>query len=160
VVSAPDLFAGLVARECVEAQSTQIAYTGPRSESVIAVPARRVARGTAANLGAEFSEFDYSTLVARSRDDDDLAVRVWSRPEIPREHLLRLFAEASEAVKVKLETADRRKGELIRAMIAEASNRLRTEVPESVPPSLRKQRTLGQFEPATGHRHNISLDLY
>jgi uncharacterized protein (DUF2336 family) len=94
---------------------------------------RRVAIGTAANLGAEFSEFGYSTLVARSRGDDGLGLCVWSRPEIPRQHLLRLFTEASEAVRAKFETADRRKGKLISDMVAQASHQLQTHVRENSP---------------------------
>jgi uncharacterized protein (DUF2336 family) len=92
---------------------------------------RRAAMGTAANFGAEFSEFGYSTLVGRSRGDDGLGLCVWSRPEIPRQHLLRLFAEASDAVRAKFEAADRRKAKLIRGMVNEASHQLQTCVRES-----------------------------
>ena len=35
-------------------------------------------------------------------------------PEIPRQHLLKLFAEASDAVRLKLEAADRRKANVVR----------------------------------------------
>jgi uncharacterized protein (DUF2336 family) len=89
---------------------------------------RRVVIGTAANPGAEFSEFGYSTLVARAHDDDDLSLCVWLRSEIPRQHLLRLFAEASETVRARLESADRRKGRSIREMVARVSSHLQTEV--------------------------------
>ena len=51
---------------------------------------------------------------------------MWSRPEIPRQHLLRLFSEASEGVRAQLETADRRRGELVRGLIAQAANQLQT----------------------------------
>jgi uncharacterized protein (DUF2336 family) len=51
---------------------------------------------------------------------------MWSRPEIPRQHLLRLFSEGSEVVKGQLETADRRRGELVRGLIAQAANQLQT----------------------------------
>lgn len=94
---------------------------------------RRVALGTAGNLGAEFSEFGYSTLVTRSRDDDALAISVWVRPEIPRQHLLRLFAEASETVRVQFGTTDRAKSKLIRILIARASDELQAQVRERSP---------------------------
>ena len=68
-----------------------------------------VALSTAQNPGARFSDFGYSTLVQRSQGDDDLAITVWSRPEIPRQHQLQLFDQASEAVRSKLEAADPRK---------------------------------------------------
>src|SRR5262249_41621159 len=43
---------------------------------------QEVAHSTAANPGARFSEFGYSTLVQRSEHDAELARRVWSRSEI------------------------------------------------------------------------------
>jgi uncharacterized protein (DUF2336 family) len=88
---------------------------------------RRVAARTAGNLGAKFSEFGYSTLVDRSEQDGDLAVCVWTRPEIPRQHLLKLFANASEAVRAKLAVADRSKANVIRGMLAMASERFQAE---------------------------------
>ena len=60
---------------------------------------QQVVLSTAGNPGAAFSEFGYSTLVQRSSNDGDLAACVWSRPEIPRQHLLKLFADVSEVVK-------------------------------------------------------------
>jgi len=78
---------------------------------------RQVALSTAGNVGARFSEHGYATLVERSQSDDDLAVCVWSRKEIPRQHLLRLFADASESVSARLKAADRAKADLIRDMV-------------------------------------------
>jgi uncharacterized protein (DUF2336 family) len=91
---------------------------------------RQVTISTAGNPGAAFSDFGYSTLVRRSRRDDMLAVRVWSRTDVPRQHLLRLFVEASESVRVTLEAADRRKAGLIRAMVAQASNKVQSAMRE------------------------------
>ena len=87
---------------------------------------QQVALSTVGNPGAMFSKFGYSTLVRRSQDDDKLALCVWSRPEIPRQHLLKLFADASEAVRLALEATDRRKAKLIREMVAQASNQIQT----------------------------------
>ena len=56
-------------------------------------------RNTAGNRGARFSETGYSTLVQRAETDGDLAARVWAMPEIPRQHILKLFSEASAAVR-------------------------------------------------------------
>ncbi len=91
---------------------------------------RQVAISTAGNPGATFSDFGYSTLVRRSQHDDMLAVRVWSRLDVPRQHLLRLFAEASESVRLTLEATDRRKADLIRAMVAQASNKVQSTMRE------------------------------
>jgi len=83
---------------------------------------------TAANAGAKFSEFGYSTLVTRSENDSALALLVWSRPEIPREYLLALFETASEAVRLKFQTADRGRTELVREMIKQAADQIQTKL--------------------------------
>jgi uncharacterized protein (DUF2336 family) len=85
---------------------------------------REVVLSTAGNPGAAFSEFGYSTLVERSARNDELAVRIWLRPEIPRQHLLRLFAEASDSVKLELTRKDPSKATLIADTIAQASSQL------------------------------------
>ena len=88
---------------------------------------REVALSTAGNAGARFSEQGFATLVERSQVDGDLAVRMWSRAEIPRQHLLRLFADASENVRSMLSAADRGKADLIRDMVANAAERFQAE---------------------------------
>ena len=91
---------------------------------------RQVALSTAENSGAAFSEFGYSRLVQRSSTDDRLAACVWSRPEIPRQHLLKLFADASESVRLKLTKADPRKANVILEIVAQASHQIQTQARE------------------------------
>jgi uncharacterized protein (DUF2336 family) len=79
---------------------------------------------TARNGGAQFSDFGISALVTKARDDGDLAVCVWSRPDIPRQHLVKLFVEASEVVKNQLAETDPRRAELIKIAVAEASEQI------------------------------------
>jgi uncharacterized protein (DUF2336 family) len=88
---------------------------------------REVALSTASNSGAQFSDFGFSTLVQRSESDDDLAVCVFSRKESPRQHLLRLFANASESVRARLKAADRAKADVIRDMVAKAAEQFQAE---------------------------------
>jgi uncharacterized protein (DUF2336 family) len=88
---------------------------------------QQVALNTVGNPGANFSDIGYSTLVQRSGTDEDLAVSMWLRPEIPRQYLLKVFAEASETVRSKLEDADRQKASLFRDMVAKASDQLQGE---------------------------------
>ena len=92
---------------------------------------QQVAVSTASNFGARFSQFGYSTLVTRSEANDELALAVWSRPEIPREHLLTLFAKASEVVRSRFEEMDRGRVALIRDMVKQASDQVQREVRES-----------------------------
>jgi uncharacterized protein (DUF2336 family) len=94
---------------------------------------RTVAVSTAENHGARFSEFGYSTLVQRAQRDGDLALAIWVRPEIPRQHLLELFAEASEAVRLKLEAADRGRGGALQDVITQAAIRLQAGMREGSP---------------------------
>jgi uncharacterized protein (DUF2336 family) len=94
---------------------------------------RQVALSTASNPGAAFSEVGYSTLVQRSLSDDDLAGCVWSRPEIPRQHLLKLFADASETVKLKLTNKAPRNASVILEIVAQASNQIQKGARERSP---------------------------
>ena len=88
---------------------------------------RAVVAATAHNAGAKFSDFGASTLVQKARDDGDLALCVWSRPDIPRQNLVKLFVDASETVKNRLVEADPRRAELIKAMVAQATDDIQSK---------------------------------
>lgn len=92
-----------------------------------------VVRSTAKNPGAKFSEFGHTELVTRSREDAELALRVWARSDIPRQHLLSLFASASEEVQKQLESADRQKVQLYRYLVAQAKSQIQTKMRENSP---------------------------
>jgi uncharacterized protein (DUF2336 family) len=86
-----------------------------------------VVASTAKNDGAKFSKSGISTLVRRSHSDRELALCVWSRPDIPRQNLVKLFGEASDATRKELEAGDPRRAALIRAAVAEASDQVQTK---------------------------------
>ena len=92
---------------------------------------RDVVSATAQNAGARFSDFGVSTLVSKARDDGDLALSVWSRADIPRQNLVKLFVDASETVKNQLIDADPRRAELIKAMVAQATDDIQTRAREN-----------------------------
>ncbi|MDO9167372.1 MAG: DUF2336 domain-containing protein [Rhodoferax sp.] len=92
---------------------------------------RQVALNAAANPGASFSEFGYSSLVRRSSDDDALALCTWSRREIPRRHLLKLFADASASLKRRLSKEDPRKAAQIADVVTRAANKLQSQTRET-----------------------------
>ena len=94
---------------------------------------RDVTVSVAANHGAKFSETSYATLVKRSENDEELAVQVWLRPEVPRQHLLTLLAAASGAVLSRLAAADHRKTGLFNDMIAHARDRIEVQVRQHSP---------------------------
>jgi uncharacterized protein (DUF2336 family) len=88
---------------------------------------RPVVLSTAQNPGAKFSDFGYTTLVRRSEGDDDLANCVGSRPDIPRHHLLKLLAQASDSVRRKLEAADPLSSKAIRNAVFDAASTIRNK---------------------------------
>ena len=90
----------------------------------------RVVVSTASNPGARFSEAGCTKLTARSHNNGELAQRVWMRKDIPRHHLLSLFATASVEVQKELEAADRQKVQLYRYMVAQAKSEIQTQIRE------------------------------
>ena len=80
-----------------------------------------VVLSTAANPAARFSDSGYTTLVKRSVGDDELATCVGLRPDIPRQHLLRLLVRASHDVQLKLEAANPSLANTIQDAVAEAA---------------------------------------
>ncbi|CAL8979023.1 hypothetical protein RHODGE_RHODGE_04676 [Rhodoplanes serenus] len=89
---------------------------------------RTVALSTVANKGARFSARGHDILVERSREDDELAAGVWTRQDIPRHHLLKLFAVASENVRRRLESVDGQSTRVLRTMLSEVSGRVQETV--------------------------------
>jgi uncharacterized protein (DUF2336 family) len=123
----------LVENARIQSQAHLLAISGRRvlAEAVTDVLVDRgnqlVVSSTAKNGGARFSDFGFSTLVAKAYDDGDLALCVWSRPDIPRQNLVKLFVDASEAVRRQLVEADPRRAELIKSMVAMASDEIQTK---------------------------------
>lgn len=86
-----------------------------------------VVLSTASNPAARFSDKGYTTLVKRSAGDDELTTRVALRPDIPRDHLLRLLVRASHAVQIKLEAAHPSLASMIQTAVAEAATMILDE---------------------------------
>jgi len=87
---------------------------------------REVLLNAVRNLGAQFSDFGFTTMIARARDDDELAACIGARRELPRHYLLKLLAQASDTVRRKLEKADPLGSDAIRAAVTEATSRVQT----------------------------------
>jgi uncharacterized protein (DUF2336 family) len=83
---------------------------------------RQVVQSTAANPGAKFSEGGFAKLVERSEGDDNLAICVGARPDVPRHHFLKLLAKASQTVREKLEAEDPLSTHEIQRAVAGAAN--------------------------------------
>lgn len=82
---------------------------------------KTVVLSTAGNPGARFSDSGYTALTMRSEGDDELAACVGLRRDIPRQHLMRLLARASHAVRQKLEAANPVMAPIIDEAVTEAT---------------------------------------
>ncbi|MGY3453159.1 DUF2336 domain-containing protein [Bradyrhizobium sp. USDA 4353] len=120
----------LVATAQSRGQEHLLAISGRRilTEAVTDVLVDRgdqaVVSNTANNDGARFSDHGFSGLVTKASDDPGLAMKLWSRPDSPREVLVRLFVEASDAVRNQLATADSSRSEIVELAVAQASGHL------------------------------------
>jgi len=85
-----------------------------------------VALSVVQNRGARFSEAGYSRLSTRSEAEEGLAVGLFERDDVPRQHLVKLFSNASESVRRKLETIDRRRADDIRKIVNEVTTTLQS----------------------------------
>ena len=79
------------------------------------------------NPGATFSETGFTTLVRRSRGDDELAIQVGLRQDIPRHHLLKLLMQASHAVRLRLDSAHLMATAAIQSAVAEAASAIQSQ---------------------------------
>lgn len=82
---------------------------------------RPVLLTTVRNSGARLSDFGFMTVVERADGDDELAMCVGERRELPRHYLLKLLTKASRTVRTKLELADPLSSEAIRNAVAGAA---------------------------------------
>jgi uncharacterized protein (DUF2336 family) len=88
---------------------------------------RDVALSVVQNAGAKFSETGYVRLVRRSERDDELAQSVGSRPEIPRQHFLKLLTTASQAVRLALEAAHPQNASDVQNAVAEVATAIQAK---------------------------------
>jgi len=84
-----------------------------------------VAHCVVANPGASFSEMGFGVLARRAEEDDDLAVRLVRRSELPLRVFCALLACASEVVKRRLLAVTRQENHLrVSEVVDEVSGRL------------------------------------
>lgn len=116
--------ATLIASASTKSQRHLLAISGRNSldEVVTEVLVERgdnsVVLRTGANPGARFSDKGYTTLVRRSKENDEIATTVALRRDVPRQHLVRL-ARASDAVRRKLEAVDPQFSTVIQNAVAD-----------------------------------------
>jgi uncharacterized protein (DUF2336 family) len=108
----------------LEAIARRTSVSEPVTEILTERGNRTVLLSVIANPGARFCERSYSYIVERSGGDPDLAARIWLRNDVPRHHLVRLFIEASDAARIKLEGINPKRRKVIREVIAGISQEM------------------------------------
>jgi uncharacterized protein (DUF2336 family) len=106
---------------------------------------RAVALNVAQNQSAQFSEAGYVRLVKRSEGDDELARSVGSRPEIRRQHFLKLLNTASSAVRTTLEAAHPEIADEIRNVVG------------NIAAAIQEKATAGSRNYVAARRHLASI---
>src|ERR1700693_2638197 len=86
--------------------STRRVLSGAVTDVLVLRGNDEVIQSTVNNPGAEFSERGFTRLVSRAEGDDDLATCVGLRPTMPRPLYLKLIANASTPVRLRLEAAN------------------------------------------------------
>jgi uncharacterized protein (DUF2336 family) len=81
---------------------------------------RHVLASTAANAGSTFSSRGHGQLVDKAHRDIQLASCIWARSDVPRQDLMRLFSQATEDVRARLEVARPQEAKSIRNAVAAA----------------------------------------
>ena len=97
------------------------------TDALVARGSRPVVLSTAGNPGAKFSETGYTTLIRRSEDDDELAICVGSRRDLPRHQFVRLLTKASHTVRGRLEAIEPLISDAIQDAIAEAASSIQAK---------------------------------
>jgi uncharacterized protein (DUF2336 family) len=87
-----------------------------------------VARGVVANPGAAFSEAGFDVLARRAEADEELAVQLARRPELPLRVFCALLASAADVVKERLLAATRQENHLrVRQVVDQVSGTIADE---------------------------------
>ena len=94
---------------------------------------RDVVHSVVKNSGARFSDAGFRMLVKRTAGDDDLAVEVGMRPDIPRQHFLVLLEKASSAVRARLAAENPQASSAIEGVVAEVVGGIRNEARNASP---------------------------
>jgi uncharacterized protein (DUF2336 family) len=88
---------------------------------------RDVVQTVVRNTGARFSDAAFRMLVKRSSGDDTLAMHVGARPDLPRQHFLRLLEQASATVRGRLAAENPAAAAAVEGVLSEVVGGIRTE---------------------------------
>ncbi len=89
---------------------------------------QKIAHAVAKNEGARISDGGFEVLVRRSGDDNDLAVYVGSRRDIPRHHLVKLLETASASACSRIIKANAPFAEIVQEVVTEVVDDINIDV--------------------------------
>jgi uncharacterized protein (DUF2336 family) len=116
---------------------------------------REVVRSVVQNEGARLSQDGFGKLVERSQGDDELAVSIGLRQDIPKEHFYALVSKASEAVFKKLAASNPAAAAEVNRVLYDLTGHKAAEARR--PPKLDYGNAKEAF--AQAQRSNQSIDL-
>jgi uncharacterized protein (DUF2336 family) len=134
-LSEPDLVVGASTKG--QGHLYAIAHRRTISEVITAILVERgepnVVHTVAKNAGACISDGSFGELVVRAGDDDELALHVGMRRDIPRHHLLKLLETASASVRTKIVAANPRFTDAVQDAVTEVVDDINLEVRKKSP---------------------------
>jgi uncharacterized protein (DUF2336 family) len=99
----------------------------PVTDALVHLGDRKVLTRLAKNFGAAFSEMSFTTLVERAENDDDLALQLGRRLDIPLRLFQELLLRATEIVRVKLLSMAKKTQTEVQSVLGQVSNQVATE---------------------------------
>jgi hypothetical protein len=103
------------------------------TDVLIARGDRDVILSVVRNTGANISDGGFGILVERSHKDDDLAIDVGARRDLPRRHFLRLLERASAVVRIRLAAQIPSASSALDSVLTEVVDDVRSETREASP---------------------------
>jgi uncharacterized protein (DUF2336 family) len=140
--------AGTKSQAHLKAISDRESIPEPVTDLLVERGDRDVVLCIARNPGARFSAFGFSSLVQRSSEDEELTVATWIRSDVPRRHLLKLFADASSTVRDRLSKEEPTKTKVIAEVVTRAMDRLQTRTRKCSSEFLSASALVGLLEEA------------
>ncbi len=97
------------------------------TEVLVACGDKQVLLRTVQNGGARFSDSTFQRLAEKTDSDEDLAIGVGVRADVPPQIFRRLLLRASDHVRAKLDAAYPGQAGIVRQVVSEVANRIESE---------------------------------
>lgn len=116
------------------------------TEILIARGETNVVHTVARNPGARISDGGFGELVVRAGDDDQLALHVGRRRDIPRHHFLKLLETASASVCTKIVAANPKFADAVQDAVTEVIDDINLEVRKKSPDHIKAKSRVKRLQ--------------